>query len=83
MTTQPSTLATESGPGSASTASGLATARNGSSKGRSVVDTTATAAAATVTVAHHRQRGEGGEPVGVSSRMKPRHAAQRTTLKSV
>ncbi len=34
--------------------------------------------AAAATQAHHRQRGEGSDPVGVSSRTKPAQAGQRT-----
>ena len=35
-----------------------------------------TTAAAAATLAHQRQRGEGSDPVGVSSRTKPAHDSQ-------
>jgi hypothetical protein len=38
-----------------------------------------TTAAAAATLAHHRQRGEGSDPVGVSSRTKPAHDSQSMT----
>jgi hypothetical protein len=41
-----------------------------------------TTAAAAVTRAHQRQRGDGSDPVGVSSRTKPMQAANRMKLAS-
>ena len=67
--------ATSSRSARAGTASGLVTDRYGCSNGSNAPDTTASSGAAAVTLAHHRQRGEGSDPVGVSTRMKLRHAA--------
>jgi hypothetical protein len=65
------------------TASGLATVWSGSLNGPSANDTNPTTGAAAATLAHHRQRGEGNDPVGVSSRTKPIQAASTTTLESL
>jgi hypothetical protein len=49
--------------------------------GSSSALSTATTGATAETLAHRRQRGVGGEPVGVSSSTKPRHAAAMMKLK--
>ena len=41
---------------------------------------TSSSGAAAATLAHQRQRGEGSDPVGVSSRMKPTQASHRTWM---
>ena len=70
--------ATWAGPSRASarpgTASGLATERSGSTNGWGSQQAMATSGAAAATLAHQRQRGDGGAPVGVSSRMSPGQA---------
>jgi hypothetical protein len=47
--------------------------------GSSVTATAKMTGAAPATLAHHRQRGEGSDPVGVSSSTKPRQAMPPTT----
>jgi hypothetical protein len=61
-------------------ASGLVTDWKGPSKGTSAHDSTPRTDAAVESLAHQRQRGEGSDPVGVSSKMKPRQAARGRTL---
>jgi len=61
----------------------LGTDWKGGSIGSSSADSTATIGATAATLAHRRQRGVGGDPVGVSSSTKPRQAAAMSTLKSV
>jgi hypothetical protein len=51
--------------------------------GASANDTNPSAGAAAATLAHHRQRGEGSDPVGVSSNTKPMQAASTKTLASL
>ncbi len=67
--------ATGSHTSKARTASGSATDWSGSVNGPSTDDSNPTTAASAATLAHQRQRGEGSDPVGVSSRMKPMQAA--------
>src|SRR6266545_1992267 len=59
----------------ARTATRSATDWSGSVSGPSTDDSNPTITASAATLAHQRQRGEGNLPVGVSSRMKPMHAA--------
>jgi hypothetical protein len=69
-------LATCNGPARKVTASGFGTAPKGMPpNGRGTAVTRPTAGAAAATLAHQRQRREGSDPVGVSSRTKPSSAA--------
>jgi hypothetical protein len=63
-------------------ASGLWSSWNGGSKGwgPSTHASTHPTSATTRPLAHHRQRGEGSDPVGVSSGMKPRQRGSRMKL---
>jgi hypothetical protein len=83
MSTQLTAKTTRSGAVSTGTTSGLSNPRYDSSRGSSNDDTTATTSAATATRAHHRQRGEGSDPFGVSSRMKPTQAIHNGSLRLV
>jgi hypothetical protein len=61
---------------------GLPTAwyRGCGGSGASVTTTSKTTGAATMILAHQPQRGEGSDPVGVSSRMKPSKASDVITV---
>ena len=65
----------EQGLGQAGHGQGLATWRKGPMNGWGSQQVRATSGAAAVSRSHQRQRGDGGAPVGVSSRMSPRQAA--------
>jgi hypothetical protein len=64
-------------------ATGSQAAKPRMASGPSTDDTNPTTDATATTLAHHRQRGEGSDPVGVSSRMKPMQAAITTTAMSL
>jgi hypothetical protein len=64
------------GTAKADMASGLATDWKGSSRDCGANDASANSGAAAAILASQRQRGEGSQPVGVSSSMKPRQAAR-------
>src|SRR6266571_3213387 len=82
VTTPPRPRTTDNGVAKAGTASGLETDWYGGSNdpGESAADTRNSTGPATATLAHHRQRGEGSDPLGVSSRMKLRKAGQGMKL---
>ena len=65
---------TVSGPTSRCAANGLATDWNGAFSGRGSSDlaTSQTAGATAMAAAHQRQRGDGNDPVGMSSTTKAR-----------
>ena len=71
-----------SSPVGTATASGFPTSgcSGNSGWGSTAANTTSNTGAATATLAHQRQRGEGSDPVGVSSRMKPTQATHRTWM---
>ena len=72
-------------PAGTATASGFPTSgcSGNSGWGSTADNTTSNTGAATATLAHHRQRGEGSDPVGVSSSTKPAHDSQMGAVLSV
>jgi hypothetical protein len=68
-------LVTRTRPARPGTASGLVTDSSCPSS-RSGWPSRKTIGTAAVTIAHQRQRGEGSDPVGVSSKIKPTKAGQ-------
>jgi hypothetical protein len=48
--------------------------------GARVTSTTSSSGTATMALAHHRQRGEGSDPVGVNSRTKPSRSSPHAAL---
>jgi hypothetical protein len=69
-------------PAGTATASGFPTSgcSGNSGWGSTADNTTSNTGAATATLAHHRQRGEGSDPVGVSSKMKLTQVTHRTWM---
>jgi hypothetical protein len=80
VTTKATPRSTTSGPANARTTGGVATDSWSAPSADDAIPNTQAAAA---TLAHQRQRGEGSEPVGVSSKTKPMHAAITKTLTSL
>jgi hypothetical protein len=72
----PATPGTTSTRASAGTARGLPWYSGASGSGCTAAASTATTGAAAATLAHHRQRGDGSDPVGVSSSANPAHDTQ-------
>ena len=81
LSTDATQATTSSGPArSAGAASGLGIDRYGPSNESGTHASSPNTAAATDTPAHHRQRGDGSDPVGVSSRIKPTQTGIGTVM---
>jgi len=78
--TTPATAGTTSTGASAGTARGLPYQSGAIGSGWTTDPRMVTRGAAAASLAHHRQRGEGSDPVGVSSSTKPAHDSQVTVV---